>query len=586
MRPFHRVRIAFVMGVGLLGGFFVQRAAADPPPKLRYGFQMGKEYAYDVKITADLPDATISCDGVLTYTMLSAVDSQFSWKCAGNLPERVTAKADAAAVRRPRLGPPLHRRGPPGLPPAFRHFGPYAQPAKPEATTLDRRGAVVVEGNFHALPWLLGWRELLVVETLPNEAKAAWDKQTELRTVEKDQATTPFGHPIPHSETEISRGAVEQINFAVLETSGDTVRISKKYSLKNVPDAGGGPQIDMSGDGQFAFDLKLGAIQSLSMKYKIVVSENNVVVTLPAALSYRLLTAAELAEKKHKDEQAAAALAEAQKPKALTTGERSKLLADLRGADPWAVRQAAQRLAKAIADESKGNVSRALVLAMKGGNESVQADCLVALDAWATPDAEEAVIEASKSKSFFVRDGAVKLLGNRFKSPAAAEAVAAQFWQTRIVAAAALKAMGRVAEQAAIPLLVDRDPAVRVDAAGVLAEIGGRKSLAALKEQAKKNPDFPERQAVGAAIAAVKNRAAAADAKDADQGADGPKLRTWRDASGSFEVEAAFLRADAGKVTIQKKNGRELTIPLDKLSDEDQEYVKERTKAKLVNPFE
>ncbi|MGA2035134.1 MAG: SHD1 domain-containing protein, partial [Thermoguttaceae bacterium] len=558
--------------------------AADAPPKLRYGFQKDQQYAYDVKVAIDMPQETISYDGVLTYTMLSATDKQFVWKCTGNLPEKITAK-EGAGTRRPRLG---RRPGPPSFPSAFRHFGPFGQPRPPEGTTLDRCGTLVVEGNFHAMPCLLGWQELLVIEKLPEDPKATWDKKTDLLAVEKEQATTPFGHPLPFGETETKRGAVEQINFAVSQSSGDTVRVSKKYSFKTVAAAGGSLQIDMSGDGEFAFDLKAGAIKSLSMKYKILIGENNVSVTLPTTLSYRLLTAAELAEKKRKDEQAAAALAEAQKPKAISTADRSKLLADLRSTAPMVARQAAQRLSKSIADDSVADVSRALVRAMKSGDDWLKADCLAALEVWATPQAEAAVIDASTSKSFLVRNPAVKLLGKKFKSPAAAEAVAAQFPQCRMDVAAALKAMGPVAERAALPFLADRDVWVRSDAVGVLGEVGGAKSLAALKAEAKKNLDFMEKHAIEQALAALERRVAAVkdDAEADAQAAGGPKLRTWHDASGSFEVEAAFVRADAEKVTILKKNGRELTVPLAKLSDEDQEYVKTQNKPKPVNPFQ
>jgi hypothetical protein len=55
---------------------------------------------------------------------------------------------------------------------------------------------------------------------------------------------------------------------------------------------------------------------------------------------------------------------------------------------------------------------------------------------------------------------------------------------------------------------------------------------------------------------------------------DQPQLRTWTDPSGTFRVEAAFVESKGGKVTLKKKDGTVLSVPLEKLSDSDQQYVK------------
>ena len=55
---------------------------------------------------------------------------------------------------------------------------------------------------------------------------------------------------------------------------------------------------------------------------------------------------------------------------------------------------------------------------------------------------------------------------------------------------------------------------------------------------------------------------------------DQPQLRTWTDRSGSFHVEAVFVESQGGKVTFKKKDGTVLNVPLEKLSDSDQQYVK------------
>ncbi|SMP46710.1 SLA1 homology domain 1, SHD1 [Neorhodopirellula lusitana] len=59
--------------------------------------------------------------------------------------------------------------------------------------------------------------------------------------------------------------------------------------------------------------------------------------------------------------------------------------------------------------------------------------------------------------------------------------------------------------------------------------------------------------------------------------------RTWKDRTGRFSVEAAFLWLQDGKVGLKKSDGGMLAIPLDRLSPEDQAYSKQAMEA--ANPF-
>lgn len=51
------------------------------------------------------------------------------------------------------------------------------------------------------------------------------------------------------------------------------------------------------------------------------------------------------------------------------------------------------------------------------------------------------------------------------------------------------------------------------------------------------------------------------------------KPRTWSDASGKFKVEATFLRVEDGKVVLRRADGKEITVPVDRLSEPDREYL-------------
>lgn len=50
-------------------------------------------------------------------------------------------------------------------------------------------------------------------------------------------------------------------------------------------------------------------------------------------------------------------------------------------------------------------------------------------------------------------------------------------------------------------------------------------------------------------------------------------MRTWSDSSGSFKVEAQLVRVDSGTVILKRKDGAELKVPLNRLSEADQKMI-------------
>ena len=63
-------------------------------------------------------------------------------------------------------------------------------------------------------------------------------------------------------------------------------------------------------------------------------------------------------------------------------------------------------------------------------------------------------------------------------------------------------------------------------------------------------------------------------------------MRTWEDTSGKFRVDAVLVSVDNDRVTLKKKDGKQVTLAVSKLSDEDQEYLKTQSQPKEANPFE
>ena len=56
--------------------------------------------------------------------------------------------------------------------------------------------------------------------------------------------------------------------------------------------------------------------------------------------------------------------------------------------------------------------------------------------------------------------------------------------------------------------------------------------------------------------------------------------REWSDASGKFRVQAELVAVRNGKVILEKQDGEIISVPLDKLSLKDQEFLKTRSEKK------
>lgn len=489
-----RIRLGMLVLVcAACGGW----AAGQDQRLLRYGFQAGKQYAYDVKIHADTEDTEETYEGVLTYTVLSATDQQAVLRQLGGLAARVNPKPGKMLIP---MGLPVFMGPPTGL------LG------GPQGITINRQGRVLVSRDLTALPFLLGDRELLLIEELPAEPKNTWVKQTDV-VIRERSGGGPFGRMSfggPFAKSIIDRTAKERIDFTVAGAEPDGVRITKRYSLQTEQQGGEGPRFQMTGSGEFLFDPTEGVIKLLTMKYEVRAHKENTTVRIPVTVTCRLLTPAELAEQQKRAEEARAAAEEAAKPKPLTAADRTELLQDLRSDDQNRIKSAADRLARATVGDNPAEVAKALVPLLSHSDSWVQKAAAKALEVWGVPEVEADLIKATTSGDLWVRASAIKALG-KIKTPQAAEAVAAQMYRHRGEAGEALRAIGPMAEQAAIGCLRDRDFWVRVEACKVLEHIGGQAALEALRRHAAQAEPL-ETMHLQRAITAIEQRLANAPA--------------------------------------------------------------------------
>lgn len=54
----------------------------------------------------------------------------------------------------------------------------------------------------------------------------------------------------------------------------------------------------------------------------------------------------------------------------------------------------------------------------------------------------------------------------------------------------------------------------------------------------------------------------------------GATERIWTDASGKFSIKAAFVSCDAGRIVLRKSDGQQITVPQQRLSQSDQEFIR------------
>ena len=73
-------------------------------------------------------------------------------------------------------------------------------------------------------------------------------------------------------------------------------------------------------------------------------------------------------------------------------------------------------------------------------------------------------------------------------------------------------------------------------------------------------------------------RREASKKKDGEDQANAPEFRKWTDASGKHHQTAKFLGMVGKSVTLKREDGRTVNVPLNKLSDDDQEYVRQQRK--------
>jgi HEAT repeat protein len=145
--------------------------------------------------------------------------------------------------------------------------------------------------------------------------------------------------------------------------------------------------------------------------------------------------------------------------------------------------EAASRLKTMAPNERRNEVARALVACLKDPNPFAQKEVVEALDTWATKESVPALLEALATPDPFARKAIFKVL-THFPDDHVCEVLAKhlEVFNDRAEAAAALRTIGPMAEKAVLKRLHHSEVFLRQEVCKILAAIGTKESLPALKD--------------------------------------------------------------------------------------------------------
>jgi hypothetical protein len=470
-------RVSFVMALSGLTVLAVADAGAGGVKGLLYQFKAGETYSYAVKIVADRPDATETYEGQVHLTVKSIAPDGVHLTPAALLPGKTKSKVAAAP------GKGFKGKGAPGsrtIP--ITMSNPKGFPLARDVT-VDFYGNMLKPTGDIGLSYLLGSVTRLVVEPMSRTGEMRWQRDNDV-VLREIESLGPFGKG-PTNETRTA--AKETVVYEVAGTMDALVRIKKTSNFQTAAAGNTGPRVQMQGSGELVFDTKLGLMKSCEYQATLTVNEGNVSVGVPLTVSYRLLDAAEAAAlKKEREEMLAKANATPKQriadAKALGEAELTKALTELKGGGPRAT-FAAKRLAEAAPSEDhRAEVVAALEDVAKSTDGNVRSQAARALGVWGTQKNVPTLLQMLKDSNPGARQHAIEALGS-FPDAKAAEALAQLLPElgVKTKVSASLKAMGPVAEKAVVPYIRHPQTFARSEACKILAEIGTKQSLAALK---------------------------------------------------------------------------------------------------------
>lgn len=536
--------------------------------ELRYLWQPHQKFSYNITITVEENDKTTIFQGMAHYEVTSANAEQMKVTYRGGLPEQVKMKqvnrASGPFGGRGGFGPfgPRGFGGPPS---------PFSRPTfagKVQTSNhiiMTPTGKVLtMEGDSH-LPFLIGNVSLLPFEPLPKEDQKQWVVDSGVSISEENEndrpgfgprgSFGPFGS-FGNQESKSVQAATEVTRYNIESEKDNLVTVRKSYQLTSP--GGDEESFDMSGAGTWVFDKEEHVPHSLDLSAKLIMREGNSSTTYPITMKFQRVSASELARmeaeaKRAADEaqrQAAEAKARAEAP--LTGQEKQTALSALASSDSQRMLPALTMLETKSPLEPDAEMVSAIANLLQHNDKNVAEAAAKALAKWSAEfkrkrDLNKAYEGPSPigSSDLEVESSTPLYVGQLIQFQEHGS-----FWHAGRIKQ--LQPNNKVTVEALAWGKPNRELTL------------ARRSLQ-LAHPEVDQPARPMTQETTSGPVEIKS-----------------ELRTWTDKTGRFRIEATFVSEESGSVKLLRKDGKPATIPLDKLSDSDQAFVRQMLDE---NPF-
>lgn len=538
----------------------VSQACPAQERPLEFSWSKDQKFSFEIAIEVDEGDQLTNYQGTTNYTVDSANSQQLTLTYQGGLTALSKPKQSA---RKPVFGgPPIGPTGfPRGIPfPIF--ASPYTTAGILQTTnriTMSPLGKLLVLDGNSQLPFLLGNLSLLPFENLPTgKADEAWTTESTVSITEDDSGRFQFG-PFPQFQrsNQVSvQSATEETKYTIQNSNEMQVTFDKSYRLKT-PVIDGRDSFEMSGQGTWIFNRIDQLPQSSDMKFELIVRRRNTTVNFPIVLKFNRLTPERIAEReleakrKAKEAEASMAEAKAKEEAPLSAEEKKELLTELDAETPNTIIQALRKITKKKSKETDTEIVNAIKKHLGSTNFMV-----AKLSERALENADPVFGKSNALMKAY--EGSSPVDSTNLEVLSTTPLYVGQIVQIQEIGSFWFAAEIR-------ELLPDGRVLVKYQGWG-----GNRTATLARRNIQLAPADLPQPH------------------KPTTANAPQHESRLWSDATGGFKVDAVFTGIDNDKVKLKRADGKEVSVPIARLSSIDQEYIKKIADAiqNLDNPFD
>lgn len=533
---------------------------------LRYAPEPGSEFRYEFDIRLDLGTEETTLTGVTSYhvnkSTVGSSSDQIQLQFAGGLRQTERSKNANRPIIRPRF-PQLGLR-----------TGPIDRGTTPtsNAVTVSAKGeTLALQGESH-LPFLLGHLSLLPFEPLPGEGQTQWSAQGTTAIVSNNTPNDwPAFGPFAGQNNRDLRVAKTKQTYRIISEDDRQTAIEKTYELLLSP-AQEDATLQLSGTGTWIFDKTENMPLSMDFRYDLTIQLSGLTVKAPLTLKYKRLTSQEIAERQaasEKREAESKRLAEQRKREAereVTEEEKQKWLAGLRSDKDFDRVRTLNELAGRTPPRRDPEIVAAIEAFLDEPNRAVSMSAQRALKKWDPVYAQQSALESKYNSSAPLDSTGRTIDANTPLYVGQVIQVQGNHSWWKAAEITELLASGRVEVQM-------RDHWKE-------RKIFDREQIQ-LPPEAYVQPHSPP------AMTTANEPVKTAPVPPANAQPLSP-VRTWKDASGRFSIEASLLLIANGNLVFSRTDGKSVTVSIDKMSEADQAFVKELSEptAEPVNPFE